>query len=224
MDTKTAIKSPYVKQWSSSNQMDKLKDKVVLITGAGKGSGRILAQAFAERGGLVAANDISPINVEEVVNQIVAKGGHAKTYIEDVAKKVGAQNIVNQVEDDFGRIDILINHAAVEPHVSLLDMDEWDWHRVLDVNLTGAFLMTQSVGRLMRAWGSGVILNLITGRTHNESKEAAFVASMNGLAGLTRQAALELGPHGIRVYTVENVSEKIVERVFALLELQTEAR
>ena len=145
--------------------MDTLKDKVVLITGAGKGSGRILAQAFAEHGSLVAANDISPINVEEVIDQILAKGGRAKAYIDDVAKKVGVQNIINQVEDDFGRIDILINHAAVEPHVPLLDMDEWDWHRVLDVNLTGAFLMTQSVGRVMRAQGSGVILNLITAST-----------------------------------------------------------
>ncbi len=198
--------------------MDKLKDKVVLITGAGKGSGRILAQAFAKRGSLVAANDISPINVEEVVSQIVAKGGHAKAYIEDVAKKVGVQNIVNQVEDDFGRIDILINHAAVEPHVPLLDMDEWDWHRVLDVNLTGAFLMTQSVGRLMRAQGSGVIINLITGSTHDGNTEAAFVASMNGLDGLTRQAAPELAPYGVQVYAIENISEKIVEQVFARLD------
>jgi 3-oxoacyl-[acyl-carrier protein] reductase len=206
--------------------MNKLKEKVVLITGAGKGSGRILAQAFAERGSLVAANDISPINVEEVVRQIIEKGGRAKAYIEDVAKKVGVQNIINQVEDDFGRIDILVNHAAVEPHVSLLEMDEWDWHRVLDVNLTGAFLMTQSVGRLMRAQGSGVIINLITSSTHAENKGAAFihrtaalVASMNGLDGLTSQAAHELAPYGIQVYSVENVSEKIVECVFALFDL-----
>jgi len=199
--------------------MDKLKDKVVLITGAGKGNGRILAQAFAERGSLVAANDISPINVEEVLSQIVGKGGRAKAYIEDVAKKVGAQNIVNQVEDDFGCIDILINHAAVEPHVPLLDMDEWDWHRVLDVNLTGAFLMIQSVGRVMRARGSGVIINLITGSTRDQNGEAAFVASMSGLDGLSRQAARELNPYGIQVYSTENVPEKIVERVFALFEL-----
>jgi NAD(P)-dependent dehydrogenase (short-subunit alcohol dehydrogenase family) len=198
--------------------MNKLKEKVVLITGAGKGSGRILAQAFAEQGSLVAANDISPINVEDVVNQIVAQGGQAKAYLEDVAKKVGVQNIINQVEDDFGRIDILIIHAAVEPHVPLLDMDEWDWHRTLDVNLTGAFLMVQSVGRLMRAQGSGVIINLITGSTRDGSAGAAFVASMYGLDGLTRQAAREFTPYGIQVYAVENISEKIVERVFALLD------
>src|SRR5215208_1474096 len=173
MDTKIAIVCRSVKRWSSSeayrDQMVKLKDtrsspvdKVVLITGAGKGSGRILAQAFAEQEAIVAANDISPVNVEEVVEQITANGGRARAYIDDVAKKVGVQNIINQVEDDFGRIDILINHAAVEPNIPVLDMDEWDWHRVLDVNLTGAFLMTQSAGRVMRAQGAGVIINLIT--------------------------------------------------------------
>jgi NAD(P)-dependent dehydrogenase (short-subunit alcohol dehydrogenase family) len=196
--------------------MDKFKDKVVLITGAGKGSGRILAQAFAEQGAMIAANDISPINVEEVVEQINFSGGRAKAYIEDVAKKVGAQNIVNQVEDDFGHIDILINHAAVEPRDPLLDMDEWDWHRVLDVNLTGAFLMTQSAGRVMRVQGSGVIINLISEPIHNSSTKSAFVASMHALEGFTRQAAHELEPYGIQVYSVANHSEKMVESVFVL--------
>ena len=197
--------------------MDTLKDKVVLITGAGKGSGRILAQAFAERGSLVAANDISPINVEDVVDQIVARGGRAKAYIDDIAKKVGVQNIVNQVEDDFGRIDILIHHAAVEPRIPLLDMDEWDWHRVLDVNLTGAFLMTQSVGRLMRAQGSGAILHLIQRSTPDETNKAAFGASMAGVEALARRTSQEFALYGIQVYAIENVSEGIVECVFTLL-------
>jgi len=205
-----------------NHMMDKFKDKVVLITGAGKGSGRILAEAFARQGAIVAANDISPVNVEEVVKQIVAKGGRAQAYIDDVAKKVAAQNILNQVEDDFGQIDILINHAAVEPHVPLLDMDEWDWHRVLDVNLTGAFLMTQSAGRVMRARGSGVIITLVTGSARDGGGGAAFLASMQGLAAFTGQAARELNPYGIRVYLIENVSEKIVESVFALLDPRTE--
>ena len=154
----------------------------MLITGAGKGSGRELAEAFARQGARVAANDISPINVEEVVAAIQAQGGDARAYIDDVAKKVGAQALVKQVEDDFGRIDILVNHASVEPASPLLDMDEWDWHRVLDVNLTGAFLMTQSVGRVMREQAGGVIINLVTeaGRDENPLR-AAFFASMAGL-------------------------------------------
>ena len=202
--------------------MDTLKDKIVLITGAGKGSGRLLAQAFAEQGAIVAANDVSPVNVEEVVDRIIAKGGRAKAYIDDIAKKVAVQNIINQVEDDFGQIDLLVNHAAVEPSIPLLEMDEWDWHRTLDVNLTGAFLMTQSMGRVMRARGSGVILNLITNPGSEESSKAAFIASMRGLDAFTRQASRELSPYGIQVYAVENVQVKIVETVFALLDLQME--
>lgn len=202
--------------------MIELTGKVVLITGAGKGRGRLLAEAFAERGACVAANDISPINVDEVVNGIMKRGGRAKAYVEDVAKKLGAQLIINQVEDEFGQIDILINHAAVEPHVPLLDMDEWDWHRVLDVNLTGAFLMTQSVGRVMRAQGRGVIINLITESARDESREAAFVASMNGLNGFTRQAARELSPYGIQVYTVTSEAAKVVETIIDLLEKGSE--
>jgi NAD(P)-dependent dehydrogenase (short-subunit alcohol dehydrogenase family) len=196
--------------------MNELTGKVVLITGAGKGAGRLLAQAFGERGASVAANDISPINVEQVVDQINARQGHARTYVEDVAKKLGAQYIIKQVEDDFGRIDILINHASVEPHVPLLEIDEWDWHRVLDVNLTGAFLMTQSVGRLMRVQDGGVIFNLISPNLSGAKAGAAFVATMSGLERFTRQAALELNPYGIRVHAVET-DEQVVSRVMALL-------
>jgi len=195
----------------------KLTGKVVLITGAGKGAGRLLAQAFAERGASVAANDISPINVEQVVDQINARGGWARAYIEDVAKKVGAQYTIKQVEDDFGRIDILVNHASVEPHVPLLEIDEWDWHRVLDVNLTGTFLMTQSVGRLMRVQGGGVIINLITNRVPGRESGSSFAASMSGLEGFTLQVAVELNPYGIHVHVVEN-GDGVVSRVMALVE------
>ena len=202
--------------------MDQLQGKVVLITGAGKGSGRILALAFADHGSIIALNDISPVNVEEVVDQVRARGGQAKSYIDDVAKKVAVQHIINQVEDDFGRIDILINHAAVEPDIPLLDMDEWDWHRTLDVNLTGAFLMTQSAGRVMRARGSGVIINLVTRPKHAGNAAAAFIASMSGLEAFSRQAARELSSYGIRVYAVKSNAENIAETVFTLLDQQTE--
>jgi NAD(P)-dependent dehydrogenase (short-subunit alcohol dehydrogenase family) len=197
--------------------MNDFKDKVVLITGAGKGSGRLLAEAFAARGAFVAANDISPVNVDEVVAGIVSRGRKAKSYVDDVAKKIAVQTLVKQIEDDLGHIDILINHAAVRPHVSLLDIDEWDWHRVLDVNLTGALLMMQSVGRMMRAQGQGVIINLITGAGEGADKESAYQASMAGLLVLTRSAARELSPHGIRVNGLLDVRhDKVVDVVFDL--------
>jgi len=192
-----------------------LNGKIVLITGAGKGRGRLLAQALAEAGASVAANDISPVNLDPLVEN---SNGRIKAYVEDVAKKVGAQNLIKQVEDDFDRIDVLINHAAVEPHAPLLDMDEWDWHRVLDVNLTGAFLMIQSAGRVMRSQGSGAIINLIPGSSRDEGEDAAFAASMKALEELSRSAVRELLPHGIRVYTVNQAEDTIVDSVFSLLE------
>ena len=204
--------------------MADLRDKVVLITGAGRGSGQLLVESLAAQGAIIGANDISPVNVEEVVGRILQQGGRAKAYIEDVAKKVGAQHLINQVDDDFGRIDILINHASVEPHTPLLNMDEWDWHRVLDVNLTGAFLMTQSVGRVMRAQGGGMIIHLI-GRSHapaGTEAGAAFIASMSGLEGLSRQSAHELRPYGIQVHAVATGSDQVVTRIMELLASQEE--
>jgi len=200
--------------------MINLKDKVVLITGAGKGAGRALAIAFAAQGAIVAANDISPNNVEELVTEIIASGGKANAFIEDVAKKVGGQFLVKAVEDEFGRIDILVNHAAVEPHMSLLNMDEWDWHRTLDVNLTGAFLMTQSAGRVMKEQGHGAILNIVAGTGEGSKKDAgAYLSSKAGLVVLSQQADLELSPHGVRVYAIEN-SVDIINSVISILEAE----
>jgi 3-oxoacyl-[acyl-carrier protein] reductase len=183
--------------------MDEFKGKVVLVTGAGRGAGKAIAEAFAAQGAKVALNDISPVNVDEVVAQITTGGGQAKAYVEDVAKKVSVQAMINNLTDDWKRLDILVNCANVEPHTSLLDLDEWDWHRTLDVNLTGAFLLTQSVGRVMREQKGGVIVNVIpvAGRAEMPDR-GAYVASKFGLAGLTRQAALELEPYNIRVNAV----------------------
>ncbi|CAG0995063.1 partial 3-alpha-(or 20-beta)-hydroxysteroid dehydrogenase, partial [Anaerolineales bacterium] len=136
-------------------------------------------------------------------------------YIEDVAKKVGVQALINSVEEDFGGIDILVNHAAVEPHVYLLEMDEWDWHRTLDVNLTGAFLMIQSAGRVMKEKGKGKILNIVAG----SGKGVAYRSSMAGLRALSQSADLELSPQGIRVRTIEN-SADVVKDVMSALEVK----
>jgi NAD(P)-dependent dehydrogenase (short-subunit alcohol dehydrogenase family) len=179
------------------------QDKVVLITGAGRGTGRQLAESFAAQGARVAVNDISPQNVESLVAELHRRGYNAKAYVEDIAKKMTVQALVKQVEDDFGRIDVLINHASVEPHTAMLDMDEWDWQRTIDVNLNGAFFAMQSVGRIMLERGGGVIINIasLSGGTVLLDR-AAYVASLFGLVGLTRQAARELFTYGIRVHAV----------------------
>ncbi len=183
---------------------DEFKDKVVLITGAGRGLGRAIAEAFALRQAIVAANDLTPINLDMTLERISSAGGRGKDYIYDVSKKLPVQTMIDLVLNDWGRIDILVNHAVVRPQAALLTMDEWDWQRTLDVNLTGPFLMMQRVGQVMRYQGGGVIVNLIT--TVEDARvwagQAAFAASQAGLLGLTRQAAHELAGDHIRVNAV----------------------
>ena len=204
--------------------MNGFKDKVVLVTGAGKGVGRAVAEAFAMQGASVAANDISPINVEAVTAGINAAGGRAKAYVHDIAKKVAAQVLINEISDEYGRIDILVNCANVEPHGPLLDMDEWDLHRVFEVNSIGTFLMVQSVGRVMRAQGGGSIINVV--KLPVESERAAYAASRIAVAGLTQLAAAELLAHKVHVHTVtvglpqfDNVGQGYPDAVTAVLDL-----
>jgi len=189
---------------NQTRELNSFKDKVVLITGAGRGLGREIASAFAARGACVAANDLTPINLDTTVETIAAAGGRIRPYIFDIAKKMPAQAMIEQVRADWGRIDILVNNAGVQPRAALLDMDEWDWRRTLDVNLSGAFFMMQSTGRVMRAQGGGIMINIAAaaGRLQNQTGLGAFTASKAGLAGLTRIAAQELAPHNIRVIAI----------------------
>jgi 3-oxoacyl-[acyl-carrier protein] reductase len=184
--------------------MDEFAGKVALITGAGRGIGRELALAFSSLGAYVAANDINPINLDGTVSQVAQAGGSAMGFVFDVAKRMPIEGMVAQVLDHFGRIDILVNHASVEPGALLLDMDEWEFHRTLDVNLGGPFFCMQSVGRSMQRLGGGVMVNVVFtfGQGDAEKGHAAHFASQAGLAGLTRVAAGELSAHNIRANAV----------------------
>jgi NAD(P)-dependent dehydrogenase (short-subunit alcohol dehydrogenase family) len=187
----------------SEKKIMNFKKKVVLITGAGRGYGRELAKAFAAKGARIAINDISPMLLDSLVEEIEALGAEVKAYEQDIAKKVPVQGLVMKVEDDFGKIDILINHSAVEPKKSVLEIDEWDWQRTIMVNLSGAFLMTQAVGRIMQQRGGGVIVNIVPLEGRDEqSGRSAYVSSMMGLVGFTPQAARELGASKVRVHAV----------------------
>jgi NAD(P)-dependent dehydrogenase (short-subunit alcohol dehydrogenase family) len=120
------------------------------------------------------------------------------------------------VLDDFGRIDILVNCAEVEPQKSVLEMDDWDWQRTLDVNLNGAFLLTQSAGRIMQEKGGGVILH-VGERAKGPEKRAAYFTSKAGLAALSALAAYELSEVGIRVYHVRpEETDDVVRHILEL--------
>ena len=186
---------------SQGDAMNDLKGRVVLVTGAGRGTGRAIAEAFAAQGARVAANDITPVNLDDTVAHISALGGRVRDFVFDIAKKMPLQTMVSQILDEWGRIDVLVNHASVNPHLSILEMDEWDWLRTLEVNLTGPFLAIQTVGRVMRQQGGGVIINIgsTAGQASASAASAAYRASQMGLIGLTKAAAGELAPYNIRV-------------------------
>lgn len=189
------------------------RDKSILVTGAGSGVGRTLAEAFAARGARVVANDLTPINLDQTISRIEASGGRAQAFIADVSKKMAVQNMVEQVRDAIGGIDILINCASVKPSQGVLGMDEWAWDRTLAVNLKGPFLTMQSVGRVMADRGGGVIVNMCADIIPEVQREdqIAFETSKAGLIGLTREAARELSAYNIRVYAVCSLSGEIAQ-------------
>ncbi len=183
--------------------MDEFKDKVALVTGAGRGIGRAVAEALAQRGAILAVNDITPIHLDETLEHILAAGGRGKDYVFDVAKRTPIQAMIDLILEDWGRIDILVNNAGVAPRATILEMDEWDWARTLDVNLSGPFFTMQQVGRSMLQRREGVIVNLGADTRGPEQKaRVAFIASKEGLAGLTRVAAQEFAEFNVRVNLV----------------------
>jgi 3-oxoacyl-[acyl-carrier protein] reductase len=180
------------------------KNKVVLVTGAGRGIGKAIALAFAHEGARVAVNDINPDSCAAAASEINSIGGEAIACHADVSSKLAVQTMLIDIEDRWGRIDILINNAGVEPHQPIVAMDEGDWDRTINVNLKGAFICSQSVGRMMVKQGGGVIVNIasIAGRAAGLRDRSAYVASKTGLIGFTKECAREFAAHNIRVNAV----------------------
>ncbi|MCZ7552113.1 MAG: hypothetical protein B6D39_03650 [Anaerolineae bacterium UTCFX2] len=177
--------------------------QVVLIAGAGRALGRRLAREFARSGALLALNDVTPVNLDLTLQSILDEGGQARDYVADVSKRMPALNMIDQVLEDFERVDVLVNHTCVSPPAALLELDEWDWQRALEVNLSGAFFLTQLLGRQMRHQGGGAILHLASPpRLPDPKRQAAYLTGMHGLVGLTRAAAQELAEYGVRVNAV----------------------
>jgi NAD(P)-dependent dehydrogenase (short-subunit alcohol dehydrogenase family) len=155
----------------------------------------------------VAVNDLNPDRADRVARQIVAAGGQAIAVQADVSNKFQCVTLVEATRAAFGRLDILVNNAAVEPTVSVLQMDEWDWDRCLAVNLKAVFLMSQLCGRVMadeNGERGGVIVNIssIAGVETPLMNRSAYCASKAGMVGFARECARELAAYNIRVNTV----------------------
>lgn len=181
-----------------------LKGQVALITGAGYGLGRALALAFAEAGAQVIIHDSSAPQLEETARLILSAGGEVRPYSGEINKGMAVRTLVGQVLDEFGQLDILVNQAHALPRAELLEMDEWEWQQALDINLTGPFLLMQTAGQIMRAQGSGVIINITPidqPDEYAEEQSAAFAGKM-GLLALSRAVVPEFLAYNIHTYAI----------------------
>jgi NAD(P)-dependent dehydrogenase (short-subunit alcohol dehydrogenase family) len=178
--------------------------RVAIVTGAGEGIGRAAAQALARAGAAVAVNDLNPDRAEGLVEAIREAGGEAFAWVADISNRFQAAALIENTRERYNHLHILVNAAGVIKAAPFLKVDEYDWRRILEVNLTGSFFMTQLAGRVMADEGGGAIVNLasVYGPERNLPDHAPYVASKAGLVAMTREAARALAPAKVRVNAV----------------------
>ncbi len=180
----------------------RLTDKVALVTGAAKGLGRAFCLGLAREGARVMAvtrRDMD--NLDQTVKMIRSLGGEAEMVQADVASEDDARTMARETVDKFGRIDILINNAAIYDGIKrkpFFEIDLKEWDLVMNVNVKGAFISARAVFPFMKERGYGKIINLASEVFFTGSTGFAhYVASKGGIIGLTRALAVELGPYQI---------------------------
>ena len=183
-----------------------LTDKVALVTGAAQGIGEAIAVRYGAEGAKVVVNDIHLAPAQDTAQTIIDAGGQAMAVAADVADSTQVDAMFEQIFEAYGRIDIVVNNAAlVEPNLHFLDpeADEGWWQRIIDVNLTGAYLCGRRAAHWMARNGGGVIINMSSGGASRAHRGfASYDAAKGGVEALTRAMALDLGPYGIRVNTL----------------------
>ena len=175
--------------------------RVAIITGSGQGIGRRTAEVLAERGYALALNDLHP--VDATLASVRALGAEAIETLGDVSDENDVARMARDVEDYFRRADVLVNNAGISFIRPAEETAAGEWRRVLDVNLTGPFLMCRAFGKMMLARGSGAIVNIASvAGLSGIGDRAAYNASKHGLIGLTRTLASEWGGRGVRTNAV----------------------
>ena len=182
----------------------RLSNHVALITGASRGIGRAIALELATRGAAVVVNYArDSAAAEQVVAEIVAGGGSALALPADVSKATEVDALLNAVMEKWNRIDILVNNAGITRDTLLLRMKLEDWQAVIDLNLTGVFLCTRAVSKVMLKQRAGRIINItsVAGQMGNPG-QANYSAAKAGVIGFTKTVAKELASRGITVNAV----------------------
>jgi 3-oxoacyl-[acyl-carrier protein] reductase len=180
-----------------------LENKVVVVTGAGRGIGKAIALRLAGEGATIAACGRTLANVEATASEVAKVGGKATAYAVDVANGAQVAETCDKILKEFGRVDVLVNNAGVTRDQLLLRMTDEEWDTVLDTNLKGAFHFTKSVSRAMLKQRSGRIINItsIIGLTGNAG-QSNYAASKAGLIGFTKSVARELASRNITANAV----------------------
>ncbi|PZO52716.1 MAG: beta-ketoacyl-ACP reductase [Phormidesmis priestleyi] len=181
-----------------------LDGKVAIITGSSRGIGKAAALALAEQGGKIVVNYArSSEAAEAVVAEIEKNGGEALALQADVSKVDEVDALIQATMDKFGRIDVLVNNAGITRDTLLLRMKPEDWQAVIDLNLTGVFLCTRAVSKIMLKQRSGRIINIssVAGLMGNPG-QANYSAAKAGVIGFTKTIAKELAPRGITANAV----------------------
>lgn len=184
--------------------MHSLEGKVAIITGGSRGIGASVALSLAEVGAKVAINYVSSATAaEELVEKITKMGGKAIAYGADVSKAEEAEGLVQQTLEKLARVDILVNNAGITRDTLLMRMKLEDWQAVIDLNLTGVFLCTKAVSKIMLKQKSGRIINVssVAGLMGNPG-QANYSAAKAGVIGFTKTIAKELASRGITVNAV----------------------
>ncbi|MCH7953969.1 MAG: SDR family NAD(P)-dependent oxidoreductase, partial [Chloroflexi bacterium] len=186
---------------------DRLKDRVAIVTGAGRGIGKGEALLLAAEGAAVIVNDFGGTSAgeggektpaEEVVAEIEKAGGKAAANYANVADFAACEAMVQQAVDTFGRLDIVVNNAGILRDRMIFNMSEEEWDTVLAVHLKGHFNLTRHACVVFRQQRSGVIVNTSSESGLGNRGQANYAAAKEGIVGLTRTTARDMGRYGVR--------------------------